>query len=103
MCLILAYGGLTVLKEIKKTLPNKEIVYLGDTLNFPYGPKSKEEIISYAMTNVELLISQGAKTIVIACGTATSQAEEALKNKYDLPIVRNNKAHSRVHRKFEYN
>ena len=54
------------------------------------------------MTNVELLISQGAKTIVIACGIATSQAEEDLKNKYDFPIVRNNKAYSKVHRKFKY-
>ena len=95
-------GGLTVLKEIKKLLPSKKIVYLGDTLNFHYGPKSKEEIISYAMTNVELLMSKGVTTIVIACGTATSQAEEALKNKYDIPIVRNNKAYSRVHRKFKY-
>ena len=46
-------GGLTVLKEIRKSLPNENIIYLGDTQNFPYGNKSKEEIINFAIKNVE--------------------------------------------------
>ena len=96
------YGGLTVLTEIKKVLPNNKIIYLGDTLNFPYGSKSREEIIEYAMTNAKLLIEQGAKIIVIACGTATSQAREILQSNYDIPIIRNNKTNCRIHRKFEY-
>lgn len=80
-------GGLTVLKEIKKTLPYEDLIYLGDTLNFPYGSKKKEEIIKYAIDNAEFLISQNVKMIVIACGTATSQALEELKKKYDIPII----------------
>lgn len=80
-------GGLTVLKEIKKTLPYEDLIYLGDTRNFPYGSKKKEEIIKYAIDNAEFLISQNVKMIVIACGTATSQALEELKKKYDIPII----------------
>lgn len=80
-------GGLTVLAEIRKNLPNENIVYLGDTKNFPYGSKSKEEIIEFAIKNVELLIKKQVKVIVIACGTATSQALDILKEKFDIPII----------------
>lgn len=80
-------GGLTVLSEIKKALPEENYIYLGDTLNFPYGPKSKDEIIKYSVNNVNFLISQNVKQIVIACGTATSQALETLRSNYDIPII----------------
>ena len=46
-------GGLTVLAEIKKKLPNENLIYLGDTKNFPYGNKTKEQIIEFATHNVE--------------------------------------------------
>ena len=80
-------GGLTVLKEIRKKLSQEDIIYLGDTKNFPYGNKSKEEIIEYSIRNTENLIKKGANIIVIACGTATSQAIDVLKQKFDIPIV----------------
>lgn len=80
-------GGLTVLSEIRKKLPNENIIYLGDTKNFPYGNRSKEEIIEFAIHNVELLIKKEVKIIVIACGTATSQAIDVLKEKFDIPII----------------
>ena len=80
-------GGLTVLAEIKKELPNENIVYLGDTAHFPYGDKSKEDIIEYSKENVKTLIDHDAKIIVIACGTATSQAIEVLKKEFDIPII----------------
>lgn len=80
-------GGLTVLAEIRKILPNENIIYLGDTKNFPYGSKSKEEIIEFATQNVETLIKKQVKVIVIACGTATSQALDILKEKFDVPII----------------
>ena len=80
-------GGLTVLAEIKKELPNENIVYLGDTAHFPYGDKSKEDIIEYSKENVKTLIEHDAKIIVIACGTATSQAIEVLKKEFDIPII----------------
>lgn len=80
-------GGLTVLAEIKKALPNENIVYLGDTANFPYGDKSKEDIIKFSRNNVKTLISKGVKLIVIACGTATSQALDVLQKEFSIPIV----------------
>ena len=80
-------GGLTVFSEIRKNMPNENIIYLGDTKNFPYGNRSKEEIIKFAIENTETLINKGVKIIVIACGTATSQAIELLKEKFDIPII----------------
>ena len=80
-------GGLTVLAEIRKGLPKESIIYLGDTKNFPYGNRSEEEIIEFAIKNVELLIKKEVKIIIIACGTATSQALEVLKEKFTIPII----------------
>lgn len=80
-------GGLTVFTEIKKQLPKENLIYLGDTKNFPYGNKSKEEIINFSIQNTEKLIELGAKIIVIACGTATSQALDILKSKFNIPII----------------
>ena len=80
-------GGLTVFTEIRKNLPNENVIYLGDTKNFPYGSKTKEEIIDFSIQNVKYLMEKGVKIIIIACGTATSQAIEILKQKYDIPII----------------
>ncbi len=80
-------GGLTVLEQIKNKLPNENIIYLGDTKNFPYGDKSKEEIIKLSENNAKFLIKKDVKMIIIACGTATSQALDILKNKFDIPII----------------
>ena len=80
-------GGLTVLAQIEKLLPKENIVYIGDTKNFPYGEKTKEEIIEFSIKNVEKLIEKNAKIIVIACGTATSQSLEVLKEKFEIPII----------------
>ena len=80
-------GGITVLKEIKERLPKEDIIYLGDTKNFPYGNKSKEDIIRFSIDNVQKLLKQNVKIIVIACGTATSQAIEILKEKFNIPTI----------------
>lgn len=80
-------GGLTVFKQIRKELPNENIIYLGDTKNFPYGNKSKNEIIQFAIENTEILIKKDVKLIVIACGTVTSQAIDILQEKFDIPII----------------
>ena len=68
-------------------MPNENIIYLGDTGRFPYGTKSKETIIEYAKQSIEFLISKNVKLIVIACGTATSQALEEVKKIYKIPII----------------
>lgn len=80
-------GGITVLKEVQRVLPKENYIYLGDTKNFPYGNKSKEEIIKFAIENVKYLINQDVKIIIIACGTATSQAIEILQQNYEIPII----------------
>ena len=80
-------GGLTVYKEIKKAMPNEKIIYLGDTKNFPYGSKSKQSIIDLSKKNIDFLLKQNVKTIVIACGTATSQALEEVQSIYKVPII----------------
>lgn len=80
-------GGLTVFKEIKNALPNEDIIYIGDTASFPYGSKSKETIIELTRKRIEELIERNVKLIVIACGTATSQALEEVRNLFDIPII----------------
>jgi len=80
-------GGLTVLKEVKRILPNEEIIYLGDTKRFPYGSKSKDAIIEASRNCIKYLIAQNVKLIVIACGTATSQSLEILKKEFNIPII----------------
>lgn len=80
-------GGLTVFKQIRKELPNENIIYLGDTKNFPYGNRSREQIVDFAMENAKKLIDKNVKMIIIACGTATSQAIDVLQEKFDIPII----------------
>lgn len=80
-------GGLTVFKEIKEKFPEEKIIYLGDTKSFPYGSKSKESIINLAKKGIEFLIKKDVKAIIIACGTATSQALDVVKELYDIPII----------------
>ena len=80
-------GGLTVLEEIKKINPNEKYIYLKDSENFPYGEKSKEEIIKLTRNNIKKLLEQNVKMVVIACGTATSQSLDIVKNEFDIPII----------------
>lgn len=80
-------GGLTVLKEVIKECSNENIVYLGDTKRFPYGSKSKETIIELTKKGIDFLISKDVKAVVIACGTATSQALEEVQKCYNIPII----------------
>ena len=80
-------GGMTVFLEVMKNFPNEDIIYLGDTKRFPYGSKSTETIIELSKKAIEFLISKNVKLIIIACGTATSQALEAVRKIYKIPII----------------
>ena len=80
-------GGMTVFKEISEAMPNEDIIYIGDTASFPYGSKSKETIIELTRKRIQELIEKNAKLIVIACGTATSQALEEVQKEFDVPII----------------
>ncbi|MBL4594741.1 MAG: glutamate racemase [Flavobacteriales bacterium] len=80
-------GGLSICKEIMDVLPNESLVYLADSKNAPYGEKSKEEIITFSIKNTELLLELGCKVIVVACNTATTNAINVLRERYDVPFV----------------
>jgi len=80
-------GGLTVVKEIFKTLPNEQIVYLGDTARVPYGTKSPETVKRFSVENVEFLLRFKVKLIIVACNTASSTSLAFLKKRFKLPIV----------------
>jgi glutamate racemase len=80
-------GGLTVVRELIRQLPNESIVYFGDTARVPYGPKSPDTVLRYSREIVSFLKGQGVKAIVIACNTATAHALAALRQENDLPIV----------------
>lgn len=81
-------GGLSVMKEALKIMPNENYIYLGDSINAPYGVKSVEEVKILTFKAVEYLLDRGVKGIAIACNTATSAAVAALRIEYpDLPLV----------------
>jgi glutamate racemase len=80
-------GGLTVFKAMRKELPREDIVYFGDTAHVPYGTKSKETITKFSIENTLFLQSFGVKMVVVACNTASSLALDALKAKFDIPII----------------
>lgn len=80
-------GGLTVLKEIIKVLPQEDTIYLGDTARVPYGTKSPETVIRYSRQITSFLVSRDIKMLVVACNTASAVALTALKKEFSIPIV----------------
>lgn len=80
-------GGTSIWKEIRKLMPNEDTIYLADSRNAPYGLKSKREIIDLCYKNTDLLLGMGAKIIVVACNTATTNAIKELRARYDVPFV----------------
>ncbi len=80
-------GGLTVVSQIQKILPEEDIVYFGDTARVPYGTKSKETVTKFSVENVEFLMEKNVKLVVVACNTASSLALEFLKRCFRVPII----------------
>lgn len=80
-------GGMTVLQQALRYLPNEDYIFYADTLHVPYGEKPKEEVRQYIFNAVDFIANQGVKALVIACNTATSIAVEDLRKKYDFPIL----------------
>lgn len=75
-------GGISVLKETMKLLPNENYIYYGDSLNNPYGSKTKEQLYEITSNIVDFLINKGCKIIVVACNTATTGCIKYLREKY---------------------
>ena len=80
-------GGVTVLLELLKFLPNEQYVYYSDSANNPYGNKSKAEIIALSQRASEYLLEKGCEILVVACNTASAEAADILRQKFpDVPI-----------------
>lgn len=75
-------GGVTVLKKIIEKIPNGHFIYYSDSINNPYGDKSRDELINIVDNIVNKLINFGVKVIVIACNTASYVCKDYLRNKY---------------------
>ncbi len=80
-------GGMTVTRAIEQLCPGYPLLYFGDLIHTPYGPKSSEALTEYAIRNTEFLIAQGASLIVIACNSAASIAGNVLREKFSCPII----------------
>ena len=80
-------GGLSIYNEIKNSMPNESTIYIADNLNAPYGKKAKSEIIQLSIKNTQKLVDLRCKLIIVACNTATTNAIEILRKKFNVPIV----------------
>jgi len=79
-------GGLTVLKEVKRLMPNENFIYFGDTLHVPYGDKTKEQLLEYSKDILNFFEEKKCKAVVMACNTTSSTIYEDIKDKYYFKI-----------------
>jgi glutamate racemase len=80
------YGGLTILKELKKQLPQYDYIYLGDNARAPYGTRSFETVYDYTLEAVKWFFDQGCSLVILACNTASAKALRNIQQK-DLPNI----------------
>lgn len=80
-------GGLTVLKEILKEMPDESTIYFGDTARVPYGIRSPETVIQYSFENTRFLFSKDIKLLVVACNTASSVGLDKIKSAVPIPVL----------------
>ena len=80
-------GGLSILKEINKILPNENTIYLADNKNCPYGNQDTSEIIKVSLKNTSSLIKMNCKMVVLACNTATTNAVNEIRKSFTIPII----------------
>ncbi|MBD1831711.1 glutamate racemase [Cyanobacteria bacterium FACHB-472] len=80
-------GGLTVLRELYRHLPNESILYFGDTARLPYGTRSQAEILQFVREILIWMVDQGVKMAIMACNTSSALALETVRSEFDLPIL----------------
>ncbi len=80
------YGGLTILKEIVKELPQYDYLYMGDNARAPYGPRSFDTVYQYTLEAVQWFFSQGCELVILACNTASAKALRTIQQ-HDLPRI----------------
>ncbi len=80
-------GGLTVVRQVHQLLPHEDIIYLGDTARVPYGTKAPSTVIRFAGEDLQFLMHQNVKAVVVACNTVSAWALPTLEKHYPLPIM----------------
>jgi glutamate racemase len=81
------FGGLTVLRELRRTLPSADYLYFGDTAHLPYGAKSVRTVAKYAIASAHFLEQRGIELLVVACNTATALALDEIRAAVKVPVV----------------
>ena len=84
------YGGLTILSDIQKRLPQYDFLYLGDNARAPYGTRSFDVVYEFTIEAVEELFSRGCELVILACNTASAKALRTIQQN-DLPLIAPNK------------
>lgn len=79
-------GGLTVLQALRRRMPHRDFVYLGDTARVPYGRKPPEMVVDFAVGIADFLCSLGVEGVVVACNTASAVALPALAQRCAVPV-----------------
>lgn len=80
-------GGLSVVRALRRRCPHEDIVYLGDTARVPYGTRSAETVLRYALSCAKVLLRRGVKAIVVACNTVSAVALDMLRIELDRPVL----------------
>lgn len=80
-------GGLTVVKQLMRYLPDEQLIYFGDTARVPYGSKSKRLVQQYALEDAYFLLQHDVKMIVVACNSASASALQLLQDRLDIPVI----------------
>jgi len=81
------FGGLTVMREVVRLLPQENLIYLGDTARLPYGNKSPQTVLEYALENASFLLEKKIKLLMIPCHTACSHAFDTLQDRLSIPVI----------------
>jgi glutamate racemase len=81
------FGGLTVLRELRRVLPGASYLYYGDTAHLPYGAKSVRTVAKYAVASAHFLEEHGIEMLVVACNTATALALDEIRAAISVPVV----------------
>ena len=80
-------GGLTVLREMKRQLPNESILYIGDTARLPYGDRTPEEILQFVREIMTWMMTQEVKMVMMACNTSSALVLEQVQQEFSVPIL----------------
>lgn len=81
------FGGLTVLSELVRSMPDENVIFVGDSARCPYGPRDLREVREFALQICDWLVAQGCKLVIIACNTATAAGLQAAQKRFPIPII----------------